>query len=151
MSIANGKGPIIPLISVAAHTIDRGGFTITRHHKQAYTGYSIGTGTVEVKTPVSLYEIEKAVSFVSGVLHRIINSTMGGVVYNSPDDKYLGIGTWLTDDGESCVTELVHIYPISSMDEDMARYIGKYRKQFSIYHLDENREIKTGYSENYQG
>ena len=150
MSMANLKNPILPLISVASHTVDKGGFTITRHHKEATTGYSIGAGTVEVKTPVSLYEIEKAIDFVSGVLNRILNSERG-VQYRNPDDKYLGIGTWITDDGKHCVTELVHVYPISSMDENTARYIGKIRKQFSIYLLDEKREIKTGYSETYQG
>lgn len=151
MSMANLKNPILPLMSVASLTVQRKGFTITRHHREATKGYSIATGTVEVKTPVSPYEITRAIQFVGGVLNRSISGVMGGVEYRDPDDKYLGIGTWITDDGDACITELVHIYPESYMDEDMAKYIGKIRKQYSIYHLREKRMIKTGYSETYQG
>lgn len=150
MSIANGKNPIMPLIGMSTRTITDGGVTVTRHHKLATKGYSIATGTVEVKTPISLYEIEKAIEFVSGVLNRSING-MRGVEYRDPDDKYLGIGTWITDDKTACVTELVHIYPESWMSEDEARYIGRIRKQYAIYHLSDKRMIKTGYSETYQG
>ena len=150
MSIANNRGPIMTLADMAMDTVDEGGLTVTRHHKQAITGYSIATNTVSVKTPVSLDEIGRAIYFVSGVLNRSING-MYGVEYREPDDKYLGIGTWITDDGDACITELVHIYPESYMDEDMAKYIGKFRKQYSIYHLREKRMIKTGYSETYQG
>lgn len=150
MSIANGKNPILPLIGMSTRTITDGGVTVTRHHRIATKGYSIATGTVEVKTPVSLYEIEKAIQFVSGVLNRSING-MYGVEYKDPDDKFLGIGTWLTEDGKQCVTELVHIYPESCMDEETAKMIGRIRKQYAIYHLREKRMIKTGYSETYQG
>lgn len=150
MSMANLRNIILPLMSVATLTVQRKGFTITRHHREATKGYSIATGTVEVKTPVSRYEIEKAIEFVSGVLNRSINGARG-VEYQDPDDKYLGIGTWITEDGKSCITELVHVYPEYSMDEETAKYVGRSRKQFSIYHLGEKREIKTGYSETYQG
>lgn len=150
MSMANLKNPILPLMSVATLTVQRKGFTITRHHKEATKGYSIATGTVEVKTPVSPYEITRALQFVSGVLNRSINGARG-VEYRDPDDKYLGIGTWITEDGKSCVTELVHVFPEYFMDEDLAKHLGRLRKQFAIYHLREKRMIKTGYSETYQG
>lgn len=151
MSMANLRNPILPLMSVATLTIQRKGFTITRHHKEATKGYSIATGTVEVKTPVSPYEITRAIQFVGGVLNRSINGPMGGVEYREPDDKYLGIGTWITEDGKHCVTELVHVYPEYFMDDELAKHLGRLRKQFAIYHLREKRMIKTGYSETYQG
>ena len=150
MSMANWGNPIMSVSDMAMDTVDEGGLTVTRHHKLATTGYSIGTNTVSVKTPVKEDEIIRAIQLVSGVLNRSING-MYGVEYRNPDDKFLGIGTWITDDKKSCITELVHIYPLSYMDEDIAKDIGRLRKQFSIYLLDEHREIKTGYSETFQG
>lgn len=150
MSMANWENPIMSLSEMALDTVEEGGLTVTRHHKEATKGYSIATGTVEVKTPVSEYEIGRAIHFVSGVLNRSINGARG-VEYQDQDDKYLGIGTWITEDGNHCVTELVHIYPEYSMDDETAKSVGRKRKQFSIYHLGEKREIKTGYSETYQG
>lgn len=150
MSMANLRGPIISVADMAMDTVDGGGYTVTRHFKQAITGYSIATNTVSVKTPVKEDEIIRAIQFVSGVLNRSING-MNGVEYRDPDDKYLGIGTWITEDKKSCITELVHIYPESYMDEDIAKDIGRLRKQYAIYHLREKREIKTGYSETFEG
>lgn len=150
MSVANNQGPIISVADIAMDTVDEGGFTVTRHLKQAITGYSIATNTVSVKTPVKEDEIIRAIQFVSGVLNRSING-MRGVEYRDPDDKFLGIGTWITDDKKSCITELVHIYPESWMNEEDAKTIGQIRKQYAIYHLREKRMIKTGYSETFEG
>lgn len=141
---------VLPVVSVAAFTIDKGGFTITRERREALTGYSIGTGIVEVKTTVSLYEIERAIEFVSNVLNRSVGS-INGEIFRNHEDQYLGVGTWIPKDRSYCVTELVHVYPDTILDEETARYIGKLRKQYSIYNLREKREIKTGYSETYEG
>lgn len=111
------------------------GATLTRDLEPVTTGYAIGTGAVEVRTPNEILEVTEAILFIRRALVDGLRTEIGDFV-----DDWLGVGLWVNSELK-VVTEITATIPKTEIDESTAVEIGKRLNQECIFDLDAGTEI----------